>query len=83
MCLLLALLLNVGCMPDDPRPTYQELWSVYGPTPDCVNGNRHINYLSSLKNKPLRTNDTVTKEQYNQAIDIYVERIEWYCEQRW
>jgi hypothetical protein len=69
-------------MPDDPRPVYQELWTVYGPSPDCINRDRHIYYLVSLKDKPMRTGDTVTMQQYNQAIDMYVERMIWYCEQQ-
>jgi hypothetical protein len=79
MCFLVALLLNTGCLPPDPRPRYSELWTIYGPAPDCVNRDRHINFLLSLKNKPLRTGDVVTVEQYDKAIDVYVERMEWYC----
>jgi hypothetical protein len=71
--------MNSGCLPQDPRPVYQDLWVVYGPTPDCVNRDRHTRYLSSLKDKPLRTGDTVTVVQYNQAIDMYLERMQWYC----
>ena len=80
MCFLLAILMNTGCLPPAPRPAYQELWTIYGPTPDCFNRNAHINYLTGLKSYPLRTNDTVNVAQYNQAIDIYVERMQWYCE---
>jgi hypothetical protein len=80
---MVALMLNVGCLPPDPRPVYQDLWTVYGPTPDCYNRDRHINYLLSLKDKPLRTGDSVTEKQYNQAIDLYVERLQWYCESRY
>lgn len=80
MCLLIAILLNMDCLPPPPRPVYQELWTVYGPSPDCANRDAHIRYLKGLKDKPLRTGDTVTVEQYNQAIDMYVERLEWYCE---
>jgi hypothetical protein len=72
-------MLNTGCLPPDPRPTYQELWTVYGPTPDCLNRDRHINYLTGLKDKPMRTNDRVTEEQYNRAVDLYIERLQWYC----
>jgi hypothetical protein len=68
-----------GCLPPDPRPNYQDLWTVYGPTPDCWNSERHIRYLTSLKALPLRTGDIVTAKQYDQAIDIYVERMQWYC----
>jgi hypothetical protein len=80
-CALVALMFS-GCLPPDPRPNYQDLWAVYGPTPDCMNRDRHVRYLTSLKEKPLRTGDIVTVEQYNQAIDMYVERLKWYCEQQ-
>ena len=83
MCVLLAMLMQMGCLPDAPRPDYRELWSVYGPTPDCINKNRHINYLTSLKDKPVRSGDVVNEIEYNQAIDMYVERMQWYCEQRY
>lgn len=83
MCLLIALLLQADCLPPEPRPNYQELWVLYGPTPDCVNRDHHINYLVSLKDKPLRSHEVVTVAQYNQAIDMYVERMEWYCESRY
>jgi hypothetical protein len=80
VCILIALLLRADCLPPDPRPNFDELWSYYGPTPDCINRDRHIVYLESLKDKPMRTGDRVTKKQYDQAIDMYVERMEWYCE---
>lgn len=80
MCLLIALLLQANCEPPQPRPTYEQLLAVYGPTPDCLNKDQHINYLNGLKNQPMRTGDTVTENKYNQAIDMYVERLTWYCE---
>jgi hypothetical protein len=83
MCMLLALLIHSGCLPPPPRPLYQDLWTVYGPTPDCGNKEAHIHYLTSLKQAPLRTGDTVTVAQYNQALDMYVERMQWYCESHW
>ena len=80
MCLLIAVMMGWSdCLPTY-RPYYQEMWVVYGPTPDCWNRDRHVSYLTSLKAHPLRTSDTVTTEQYNQAIDLYVERMKWYCE---
>jgi hypothetical protein len=74
--------MHSGCTPPDPRPTYQELLAEYGPTPDCLNRDQHISYLLSLKNKPMRTGDEVTEGQYNQAVDLYVERLKWYCDPR-
>lgn len=74
---------NGSCLPPDPRPTYQELWTVYGPTPDCLNRNIHISYLTSLKEKPMRTGDTVTEQEYNRAVDLYIERMQWYCKDRY
>ena len=81
--MMLVILFNLNCLPADPRPTYQEIWTVYGPTPDCTNRDAHIRYLTSLKEKPLRTGDTVTVNQYDQSIDMYVERMQWYCETRY
>ena len=61
---------------------YDSLWDMYGPTPDCINRDRHVHYLSSLKPLPMRTGDRVTVEEYNHAIDLYIERIQWYCQDR-
>ena len=61
---------------------YDSLWDMYGPTPDCINRDRHVHYLSSLKPLPMRTGDRVTVEEYNHAIDLYIERIQWYCKDR-
>ena len=70
------------CLPPDPRPMYDSLWELYGPTPDCINRDRHVHYLSSLKPLPMRTGDRVSVEEYNRAIDLYIERIQWYCKDR-
>ena len=83
MCMLIAMLMGMAdCLPPDPRPMYDSLWDMYGPTPDCINRDRHVSYLTSLKPLPMRTGDRVTVEEYNHAIDLYVERIQWYCKDR-
>jgi hypothetical protein len=69
------------CLPTY-RPYYQEMWVVYGPTPDCMNRDRHIHYMSELKTVRVRGDDTVTMAQYNQALDLYIERLQWYCKNR-
>jgi hypothetical protein len=82
MCTLIAILLSMqDCLPTY-RPYYQEMWVVYGPTPDCLNRDRHIHYLSELKTVKVRSDDTVTIEQYDRALDLYIERLEWYCKNR-
>jgi hypothetical protein len=82
MCTLLAILLSAAdCLPTY-RPYYQDMWVVYGPTPDCINRDRHIQYLSELKTVNLRNSETVTKVQYDRALDLYIERLQWYCENR-
>ena len=80
---MFALILQFGCESVEPRPTYQQLWSLYGPSPDCLNRDIHIKYLESLKVKPLRNNDLVSVEQYDKSIDLYVERLQWYCKEQY
>lgn len=81
MCIVIALLLSMqDCMPPDPRPRFQDLWTTYGPTPDCINRDRHIRYLLKLKDMPMREGDTVNQIEYNNAIDLYIERLRVYCE---
>ena len=83
MCFLIAVLMNMAdCLPPDPRPQYNELWSIYGPNPDCLNRDRHIRYLEKLKAMPVRTGDTVSEPEYNRALDLYIERMTWYCKDR-
>lgn len=82
MCFLLAMLFSApDCLPTY-RPYYQEMWAVYGPTPDCINRDRHINYLTELKTVRVRGDDSVTPEQYDRALDLYIERLQWYCKNR-
>ena len=81
MCILIALLLSMqDCMPPDPRPRFADLWVTYGPVPDCLNRDRHIRYLTKLKSMPMRSDDTVTIAEYNNAVNLYVERLELHCE---
>jgi len=81
MCTIIALLLSMAnCLPPDPRPLYNEIWSMYGAAPDCLNRDRHIRYLNNLKTMPMRTGDTVSPAAYNASIDLYVERVQTYCE---
>ena len=80
MCTIIALLLSMAdCLPPEPRPLYQDLWSMYGADPDCLNRDRHISYLSKLKYMPMRTGDTVNMTEYNNSLDLYIERFEIYC----
>jgi hypothetical protein len=69
------------CLPTY-RPYYQEMWVVYGPTPDCLNRDRHIHYMHELKTVRVRGDDTVTRDQYDRALDLYIERMQWYCKER-
>ena len=83
MCTLLAIMLHMAdCIPPDPRPTYDQLWTLYGPYPDCLNQSRHVTYLEQLKTLPMRTGDRVTEREYNASIDLYIERMAWYCRNR-
>lgn len=82
MCTLIAILMGWSdCLPTY-RPYYQEMWQVYGPTPDCINRDRHIHYMQELKTVRVRSDDTVTREQYDRALDLYTERLQWYCKDR-
>jgi hypothetical protein len=81
MCIIIALLLSMdNCVPPDPRPLYENLWMTYSATPDCINRDRHIRYLLKLKDMPMREGDTVNQIEYNNAIDLYIERLRVYCE---
>jgi hypothetical protein len=81
MCLLIALMLSLdNCVSPDPRPLYADLWATYGANPDCLNRDRHIRYLKSLQSLPMKSGDTVNSVEYNNAIDLYIERMQWYCE---
>ena len=83
MCIVIALLMSMqDCVPPDPRPLYNQLWTTYGPYPDCLNRDRHITYLTNLKSLPMRTGDTVTEAEYNAGVDLYIERRAWYCVNR-
>jgi hypothetical protein len=80
---MLAIMLGMAdCLPPDPRPLYNELWATYGPNPDCLNRDRHIRYLTDLKSLPLRSTEIVTEAEYDQSLDIYIERLQWYCKTR-
>jgi hypothetical protein len=68
------------CLPPEPRPRYEELWQVYGANPDCLNRDRHVRYLTKLKTMPVRTGDTVSATEYNGGLDLYIKRLEVYCE---
>lgn len=84
MCtMIMAMLFGLAdCLPPDPRPTYDQLWTLYGPYPDCLNQSRHVKYLTQLKTLPMRTGDRVTEQEYNASVDLYIERMEWYCRNR-
>jgi len=84
MCtLIVAMLFGLAdCIPPDPRPMYDQLWTLYGPYPDCLNRTRHVKYLTQLKTLPMRTGDRVTEQEYNAGVDLYIERLEWYCQNR-
>ena len=84
MCtLVVAILFGLqDCLPPDPRPMYDQLWTLYGPYPDCLNKNRHVTYLRELKQLPMRTGDRVTEREYNASVDLYIERLGWYCRNR-
>jgi len=60
-----------------PRPPYEVTFTMYGPDPDCYNRDRHIRYLTKLKNQPVQGDDD--KESYDSAIDQYVRRLQYYC----
>ena len=80
MCVLIALLMSMqDCMPPDPRPRFQDLWVTYGPVPDCINGDRHVRYLTKLKSMPMRSDETVSQAEYNNAVDLYIEHLTAYC----
>ena len=66
------------CTPPGPRPNYEELFTLYEPAPDCANRDRHIRYLESLKRRSVRSGDDA--EEYNQALEIYIQRLEHYCQ---
>jgi hypothetical protein len=79
-CVIIALLMSMqDCMPQDPKPRFNDLWTTYGPEPDCINRDRHIRYLAKLKSMPFRTGDTVSQTEYNNAIDLYITRLEYFC----
>ena len=83
MCIIIALLLSMqDCMPPDPRPGYEQLWSMYGANPDCLNRARHVRYLEKLKGMPMRTGDSVTELEYDRAVDLYIIRMNMYCESK-
>ena len=84
MCtLIVAMIFGLAdCIPPDPRPMYDQLCTLYGPYPDCLNQTRHIKYLTQLKTLPMRTGDRVTEREYNASVDLYIERLEWYCRNR-
>jgi hypothetical protein len=79
LCTVVALMLGVGdCNPTPPRPRYEETFRMYGPVPDCVNRDRHIRYLTSLKAREVQDGDDVV--EYDQALNIYVARLKYYCQ---
>lgn len=84
MCtLIVAMIFGLtDCIPPDPRPMYDQLWTLYGPYPDCLNQTRHVKYLTQLKTLPMRTGDRVTQKEYDNAVDLYIERMTWYCQNR-
>ena len=65
-------------MPPPARPLYDETFAVYGPNPDCMNRDRHVRYLTRLKDRPVQSADN--RAGYDQAIDIYINRLEYYCQ---
>lgn len=78
-CALIMLSLGLGnCEPVDPRPKYEEFFSrYYNATPDCLNRDMHIRYLSELKRRDVQAGDN--PYAYNHAIDLYVTRLNYYC----
>lgn len=84
-CLLaMAVLGWADCEPPHVRPAMTELFAIdpgvpalYGPNPDCMNRDRHIRYLSSLKKLDVQEFDDILV--YDQTIDAYVARLIHYC----
>lgn len=74
----MAVMVWETCMPPPPRPLYAETFAVYGPNPDCLNKDRHIRYLTRLKDRDVQSGDNIVA--YNHAIDLYIERLEHYCQ---
>lgn len=78
-CALVMVMLSMeNCMPPPARPLYAETFAIYGPAPDCMNRDRHIRYLERLKTRPTQGGDN--QADYDQAIDIYINRLEYYCQ---
>jgi len=77
-CLIFTWLVNwENCEPPTIRPAMHELLQAYTPNPDCVNRDRHIRYLISLKGKEVLPQDDII--EYDSVIDSYVARLQYYC----
>lgn len=78
VCVFFTLLANwQNCEPLSYRPPLSDLMQVYTPNPDCLNRDRHIRYLLSLKSQPVHAEDH--SMEYDQVIDAYVARLQYYC----
>jgi hypothetical protein len=81
LCSLIALALSMeDCLPPPPKPLYNDTFAIYSVVPDCMNRDRHIRYLERLKDRPTQWGDTVSRADYDQALSIYIERLEHYCQ---
>lgn len=67
---------SLDLLPTD-RPPYAQFAQWYGPDPDCANRNSHVRYLAELKRHPVKSEDDA--QAYDQAIDQYMSRLEYYC----
>jgi hypothetical protein len=77
--IFLIVILVVGCDSLQKRPSMDLMFpDLYGTNPDCMNKNSHIRYLYGLKD--LKTLPEDDRKSYDQFINQYIARLEYYCQ---